>query len=484
MLASRHTLGLFTAGSPRASAQRLARADSQHAVRILQVFCTAVMFAPAYYVIRPIGGVGFLAGLVGMSAFVAWGISVLFGVHDGSRNRHPVRGVLFALWLVTLVSYVLIDRLLTSATSLLSADRYLMEMVLITGVALVAGECLRSLVEVKRVLRVLMVGASFCAFVACLQFWIALDLTKYVHYLLPGFTLDIGVNAEARGGFHRVPGTASDPIELGVVCGMLLPLAVYMALYDRDRPAWKRWAPVCLLLAALPTTVSRSAILAVASSMGLLVVMMPVRQRLATLACVPVVLAGVFFGAHGLIGTLVRFFGAGTADASVAHRTNNYPYVEHLVSQKPLFGFGGGTFIPSQPDASSVHILDNQYLHTAIELGLIGVVVLALFLIVPCLAAIAARKQTRDPELRLLLAALAGAGLAAAVTSAAFDSLSFPMFYCVYALVFGLVGTAVRLARSESQPPPVSEAGPPPREPERSSRLTAIHAPTAGVEGA
>ena len=68
-------------------------------------------------------------------------------------------------------------------------------------------------------------------------------------------------------------------------------------------------------------------------------------------------------------------------------------------------------------------ILDNQYLKTAVELGLVGVVVLAAFFLVPVIAALVARRRSGDPELRLLCAALAGAALAAGVCSLTFDSL-------------------------------------------------------------
>jgi O-antigen ligase len=143
-----------------------------------------------------------------------------------------------------------------------------------------------------------------------------------------------------------------------------------------------------------------------------------------------------------LIGTLKTYFLAGTGDSSIAHRVNNYPFVEQMVREAPWFGIGGGAYIA--PD--TVHILDNQYLTTAIELGLVGLVILTFFLVWPALAALVARLRTPDPELRVLCAALAGAELAATLCSVTFDSLSFPIFVYVQALVAGLVGAAWLLA--------------------------------------
>ncbi len=428
-------------GVVSAPARRTAvRAERSQAVRILQVFAVALMVFPSNAVLKPIGAVGYPAGLVGMFAFIVWGAATLLGLHDAQRNRHPVRGVLCLLWLVALISYVLIDRASMTASQLQSADRFLMELAVITGVALIAAEGLNSLKDVRRVLRALTWAGAFGGLVAGLQFWFSYDLTPTLRSL-PGFTTNAADAAMAvRGGLNRVTGTAIHPIELGVVAAMLLPLATYLAIYDTERRLWKRWAPVLLIAIAIPASVSRSAVLGVALSMGVLIVLMPLRQRLTALAAAPIALAAVFVTAHGLIGTLASYFGMGTRDSSIAHRVDNWAFVEQQVRQAPWFGHGGGTFIPSTA-SSTLHVLDDQYLHTAIELGLVGLVAFGAFVILPMIAALWARGQTDDPELRLLCAALAGGGLAATVVSAAFDSLSFPMFYCVYAIVIGLVGT-------------------------------------------
>ena len=152
--------------------------------------------------------------------------------------------------------------------------------------------------------------------------------------------------------------------------------------------------------------------------------------------------------APGLISTLGSFFGAGTSDLSVATRVSDYPLVERLVHEAPWFGHGGGTYIPD----NVFDILDNQYLKSAIELGLVGLVALAAFFLVPVVVALVARRRSGDPELRLLCAALSGAALAAAVCSFTFDSLSFPMFANVHALVIGLIGAGWRLAAGHEVP--------------------------------
>jgi cell division protein FtsW (lipid II flippase) len=409
---------------------------------MLQLFALTVMVLPSDAVINAIGAEGYAAALVGMFAFAAFLAATLLGLHDPLQHRHPVRGVLCLLWLSVLVTYILMDRGALNLAQAAAADRLMMQLAVITGVALVAAECLTSMRDVRRVLRALTWGGAFCGVVAALQYWIALDITPYLREL-PGLSVNFENPAiVAREALNRVSGTSITAIELGVVAGMLLPLAIYLALYDTDRSARMRWAPVGLIGLAIPTSVSRSAIISVGLACAVLVVLMPTRQRLIALCAAPFAVTAVFMSAPGVIGTLTTFFKAGTSDDSVMARVYDYPEVERLVSQAPWFGHGGGTYLPENP----MYILDNQYLKTAVELGLVGVVVLAAFFLVPFISALVARRRSGDPDLRLLCAALAGAALAAGVCSLTFDSLSFPMFSNVYALVIGLIGACWRLA--------------------------------------
>ena len=113
----------------------------------------------------------------------------------------------------------------------------LMQLAVITGMALVAAECLTSLHDVRRVLEGAVWGGAFCGVVAALQFWISLDIAPYLREL-PGFSLNFdNPGIVDRAALNRVAGTAIHPIELGVVAGMLLPLAIYLAIYDTDRSA-------------------------------------------------------------------------------------------------------------------------------------------------------------------------------------------------------------------------------------------------------
>jgi O-antigen ligase len=412
---------------------------------MLQVFALAVMVFPSDTVFKPVGAAGYPASLIGVVVFGMFAVSVLLGFHDPARYAHPVRGVLALMWAALLASYIFMHRGQLDATQVASADRILIRFAVVTGVALVAAETLRTLPDAMRVVRALCWGGAICGFVAMLQFWLSLDLSQYLRQL-PGFVVNHDNPAIlTRGSLNRVQGTAITPIELGVVAGTLIPIAVCLGLYDRHERPVKRWAPLVFIILGVATSVSRSAILAVVVGFTVLVVLLPPVLRLSALGLLPVVLAGIFMSAHGLIGTLASFFAGASTDPSIRYRTHDYPVAEAAWQRAPWFGHGPGTWIPSDP----LNIFDNQYLNSAVELGLVGVLALLVFLIVPGVIALAARRASVEPDLRLLCAALASAALVAPVCSFTFDSLSFPMFVNVYALVIGLIGACTRLAMAE-----------------------------------
>ena len=418
-----------------------------HAVRILQVYSVLLMVVPADFVVKSIGADGYAAALVSYAMLGIWFAGSLLGQHDPLTRRYPVRITLAGLWAVSIASFVLMNRASLSGEQTLSADRWLMQLAGMSGVVLMAAEGLRTLEDVRRVLRTLTWGGAFCGVVAALQFKTRVNLAEYLK--LPGFSENSADASNAvivvRGSLNRVFGTALDPIELGVTAGMLLALATYLLLHDTGRARWKRVVPVLCIALAVAVSVSRSGVIAVLAAMGVLIVSLPPIRRLKGLLMIPVALLVIFIAVPGLITTLISYFLAGNSDPSIAHRTNTYSYVEQLVRRAPWLGQGGGTYVPT-----GLHILDNQYLHTAIDLGLLGVAALVFYLAWPVAVALAARRRTTNPELRDLCAALAGAGLAAALGAATFDGFSFPMFYNLQALIAGLIGATWMIAQRET----------------------------------
>jgi O-antigen ligase len=440
--ARRHELAVWLArrGLSNASAQ---------AAALLRVFAFAVFVLPVDTVLRVIGAEGYVANLLAMAMFAIWAITAAVGFHDPTQSRVPVRGALGLFWIASLLSYAVMPLYGPDQTQRLAADRWFMLLAGMSGVILVASR-LRMPRDITRVVRAVVWATAFSGLVCVVQFWAQWDPRPILRAALVGFTYQTGYTGfQAREALTRVSGTANHPIEMGVVAGMVLPLAVWLAFYDVKQKRIWRAVPIVLIGLCIPMSVSRSAILTAAVSTGLLLILLPAVKRAWIFGFLPVAAVAVFASTPGYLHTIADSFTSVSTDPSITNRTDNYPRVLALVQAAPWLGRGGGTNIA----ADATKILDNQYLSSAIELGLFGVLALIMFLFVPVAAALITRSRSDDPRLRALCAALAGACLSAAVGSYTFDSFSFPQFVSVEALLAGLVG-ACWLSGSQWAAPP------------------------------
>jgi O-antigen ligase len=335
------------------------------------------------------------------------------------------------------------------------ADRWLLFLAGMTGTALLAAEGLPRLADVVRVVRALVWGGAACGAIASVQFWSGRDFAALIGQSLPGFTYNGAISGiQQRGGLNRVPGTMLHPIELGTVACMLLPLAVVLLVSDGGRPLWRRLVPLVLIAGCIPVSVSRSAILAAAVTVVVFVGQLGAVRRAVAVVVLPFALSGIFLSAPGVISTLGSYVANSQADTSVTARTDDYTLVESLVRHDPWLGQGGGTYLPDNP----LEILDNAYLTWVVEFGLLGLALLVVFYIVlPVITGVVIRRRAAaaaagsslpaaDLDRAGLLGAAISAALAgAAVSSATFDSLAFPTFACLQALLIGLLGALWQL---------------------------------------
>ena len=429
--------------------------DERTARVLLVLYALALMVLPSNMVLEPVGAAGYPASLVALVTFGIWCTAIAFGLHRPGTRRHPLRLLLALVWAVSLVSYAVFHLQRRGSVEALAADRWLLQLAAVTGVAVVAAECLHRLRDLHKVLQALVWGGAFCGLLSAIQFFAGFDLTEYLR-LLPGFSFNGNYSGIiTRGAISRVSGTAIHPIELGSVAGILLPLAVHLAVHDRTRAWWRRWLPVALIGAAIPASVSRSAVVAITVALGVYIVLLPAAHRLTALAAVPIGVLAVFMTARGFFSTLTSFILMGSSDPSISTRTGDYELVADLVAASPWFGHGGGTYIPD----NFIDITDNQYLKSAIELGIAGLLAVLLLQLVPVVMALTSRSRSDDPVVRSLCGALAGSTAAIAVGSLTFDSFSFPMFTGVQALVLGLIGAVWRIVPRHDHPPAVP--GPP-----------------------
>src|SRR5690606_19630062 len=117
-----------------------------------------------------------------------------------------------------------------------------------------------------------------------------------LHLPLLTWTQDLAVGIE-RGSLQRIVGTASHPIEYGVVLAMVLPFALHLAITDHRGHAARWWAASAFIGAAALYSLSRSAAIGLAVTVVATVASLPssrLRQRFVLgLACSAAVVAAV-----------------------------------------------------------------------------------------------------------------------------------------------------------------------------------------------
>ena len=253
------------------------------------------------------------------------------------------------------------------------------------------------------------------------QFFTGLDAAKYI--VIPGLRAQLPFNdLLARDALNRPSATALHPLEFGAVLALSLPLAIHQARFAPRKLRLRRWLQVGVIGMTLPMTVSRSAILGLIVVGIVLLPTWPKEERRVAYVVTLISSVAMWAMVPGLLGTLRNLFlqfGAGS-DTSTTSRTGAFSAAGSFISEHPWFGRGFGTFLPQ-----TYRFLDDQYLGTLIETGIIGFLVLLTLFATGWIAARSVRRVSTDPEIRDLAQCLAASVLAAMVAFATFDALSY-----------------------------------------------------------
>jgi hypothetical protein len=253
--------------------------------------------------------------------------------------------------------------------------------------------------------------------------------------------------ALARGAILRGFGSAQSPVALGAALILLSPLAVYLVWRTR------RWiwavAGTVLVIGAL-STLTRTAVVMVIPVALVFLWLRPVETRRLWPFVVPLVLA-IQFAVPGTLGTLrAAFF---PAEGLVAEQSANAgtggsgriadidPAIDEWSTQ-PLLGQGYSTRQTGRENRQAL-ILDNQWLKTLVETGVVGAFAWAWFLARAVRRLGARAKHDPSPD-GVLAVALASSVAAFAAGMFFFDAFSFIQ---VTFLLFFLLGLAACLLR-------------------------------------
>jgi polysaccharide biosynthesis protein PslJ len=444
------------------------RDGSMHmpAVFFITVYAFLLLCIPSQLIIRPIGSPGTPANLWGIFCLLWWVVATL-----GGQNRvhgwTPTRTTFGLLALAVLTSYaagtatgwyapanihqrtdelwtlVAVQPAAMNEKIVSAADRGLLSFMGWAGVVLLTCEGLRGWRDLELIVTWLSRFGGFVAALGIIQYFTGLDIAAL--FTIPG----LSANSEfgevtTRSVVNRVSSTAVHPIEFGVVMAGLFFLALHRSLFT---PTSKlSWVPTLLIGIALPMSVSRSAIVAIAIIGIVIFAGWPSRWRFAALLVLPFAVVGMKLLAPGLLGTIRSLFTNVSVDPSVTGRTEDYDAVLTVYANHPLFGQGLYTFVPRY-----YRILDNQMLMSLIELGALGLTALIVFIITGYLLARGARRRSADPREQDLALAISGAIVGIVVSYFTFDAWGFPMVAGLTFLLIGMAGAASHVSRCAPQ---------------------------------
>lgn len=297
-----------------------------------------------------------------------------------------------------------------------------------------------------------LVGAcTVVAFTAVLEARTGQNYFNGIERFIPVLDFDPAnmVAPSDRGGEVRAYASAQHAIPLGAMLVMMLPLAFY--LYKRtDRKVWLLAAFV-LVLGALATT-SRTAVVMLIV-IGIVFFWLKREATIRLLPLLPVALVAIQVAMPGTLGTFRAIFfpkgglvaeeqeGEGTGTGRVA---DIGPSLQEW-GRQPLFGQGFGTRLTSQFDRlQNARILDDQWLSSLLEVGMIGVAAL-IWMIVRAIRRLKRYAKHDDSDYGWLLTALAASIYGFAIGMFTYDAFSFIQVTFMLFLLLGLSAAALAL---------------------------------------
>lgn len=413
------------------------------AVSVLSFYLVLLLAIPSALVFAPLGAAGGPATVLALTIMVYY---IVMRFHPASKlhkGTQPIRTAGLVFMCATLAAYISANLHSLPRLEQNSADRGIISTVGWLAVLLMASDGIDSVDRLRTLLRRIVIGASAMATLGIAQFFTSLNFVNY--FMIPGLSSQATpTDLLTRGGLNRPAATAAHPLEFAAVLAISLPLAIHQARFAVPGQRTRRWLQVFLITAAMPITISRSAIFGLAVICIVLLPCWPKRDRhyaYAALASGCLVLCLAIPKLFSALGTILQQIVTGSS--STESRTNAIAAALHLVPLHPWFGVGFGTFLPQV-----FFYTDDQYILSSIETGLVGLAALVILFVTGWSLARRVRRSSFDAEVRDLSQCFAAAVAAAAISFSTFDALSFKMAAGLTFLLLGCIGAAWRLLLS------------------------------------
>lgn len=309
--------------------------------------------------------------------------------------------------------------------------------------------------HVDRIVRMLVGGGAVVAALSIVESWTGYNAFDHLDGVLPLLQHVDAPESSERGGKLRVMGSAQGSIALGAALAMMLPLAAYLGLRTRR---WFWWASVAVLALGALATLSRTSILMLIVSIVVLFWLRPKQVRrfwpvlLPAVVVVQLLLPGTmgtirssFFPKEGLLAQQSE-----NAGSRGSGRIADLGPALDEFSLTPVFGQGYGTRLTGR-DRQNAQILDDQWLKTLLETGLVGALAW-LWIFSRSIRRLArAAKEDQSPD-GLLFVALAASITAFAIGMVLFDAFAFIQVTFIL-FIFLALGSVALTARDRASKP-------------------------------
>ena len=229
---------------------------------------------------------------------------------------------------------------------------------------LVAADGIDRLDRLKVLLNRVSTATAGLALIGMAQFFTGVNYTKFI--VIPGLTANQApTDLIVRGGFNRAVATTAQPLEFAAVMVIAFPLALHQARFAPTGVRSRKWLKVAVIGAAIPMTVSRTAVVGLLVAAVVLLPTWSRRHRRYAYAALLAVGVALFVGVPQLLSTFATllgqiFAGSSSTDSRTSAIGQSLPYI----SQHPWFGRGFGTFPPQV-----YFFTDDQYLNSLITVG-------------------------------------------------------------------------------------------------------------------
>lgn len=410
-------------------------------------------------------------GLVGFSLVMASGL-LGFGLWFAGRVvSGPPRSRLFGtidilafLYLMaTILSYANAAVGARPGARVSAGDLTLVLTLAYLGILMFAMEVVTVERQIYWLVNLLLLGCAFMAAVAIAEFATGLQLAERLRppgFSVPPFNGEGALAAPQRLGLTRVFGTAQGSIEFSAVLSVCLPLAIFDALKGPTRAMRRIGATATvLILVAVPLAVSRTGIVGVSLGLVLTYVGLDTELRSKVLRrglLLLAVAAVVVPTSVSVFSQVLVNFTAEDENLDLQGRAGDYTIVRSIVLERPILGSGLATFDPRQArivDGRRVRnlYLDNQYLGSLVNSGLIGLAALVALPIGGIAVARASKRRTENERLALLAHCAGVSLIVSAVTWGLYDAFAFRTAMATFFLVLAIVGSLDSVTRSEGR---------------------------------